>query len=102
MEREEERERARIEGERGREGDAEIGMEGRKREAWQAFRGQFDQQQEQPGSPFSQLRHILLSPPPSEAAMLPTGRNIGRVKLNWPKKCERSDTKITKIAAANI
>ncbi len=41
----------------------------------------------QPGSPFSQLRHILLSPPPaSEAALLPTGRNIGRVILNWPKK----------------
>jgi hypothetical protein len=56
---------------RKREGDAEIGSEGRKRvggggEAWQAFRGQFDQQQqEQPGSPLSQLRHILLSPPPT-------------------------------------
>jgi hypothetical protein len=78
---------------RKREGDAEIGTGGRKREGGGERPGKLSEvsltsSSRQPGSPFSQLRHILLSPPPppSEAALLPTGRNIGRVNLNWPKK----------------
>ncbi len=92
-----ERKRGRERGYRGRkrEGDTEIGMEGRKREERGGERpGKLSEvsltsssrSSRQPGSTLSQLRHILLSPLPSEAAMLPTGRNIGRVNLNWPKK----------------
>jgi hypothetical protein len=56
---------------RKREGDAETGSEGRKREGGERP-GQLSEvsltssssRSRQPGSPFSQLRHILLSPPP--------------------------------------